>query len=280
MAGAIYVARSPALYILRAEGFEVRAFEPVFGSREPSEILIESGIGRVVTGTSDIDENSDLELWRAADKAGLPSICLLDRADEVAARFKKGSGEPVFPDFIAVANEVMRAEAISRGLPRNRLLVGGDLRKAHVLAACRRLGSNDRDVARRGWKAGKDHFCVLFASECGREAASAGRAQRFDEITALEELLAWSSSDSFCRDVSAGREPRIVIRTHPRDRAGKYAAWTSERVVLDNTERSAIPSILAADLVVGLESSLLEEALWVGTPALCLITISRKELFQ
>ena len=278
LANAVYFALPPALDMLRREGLQVDRFDDEFRGNKLGDVLRERNIGRIVTGTSDIDETGDLELWLAAAKEGLLSLCLLDRADESAARFKKRAVRPIFPNFIAVADEAMRDEAKAHGLPPERLLVVGNLRLSHIVSAMQRLNPDAREIARREWGATEKCFCVLFASECGREAKSAGRPQNFDEIAALECLLEWSESDRFRVDVSAGHQPRIIVRPHPRDQVSKYDAWISDRVALDGADHSAARSLVAADLVVGLESSLLEEALWLGTPALCLITRPQKDI--
>ncbi|MEM7122375.1 MAG: hypothetical protein AAF563_13915 [Pseudomonadota bacterium] len=268
----VCVAEPPASDMLAREGLAVKSWNAFFGDNDAATVLGRNGVAQVVTGTSDVDETRDVALWQAAARIGAMSLCLLDRADEATARFTDDRGSMCFPDVIAVADDTMRNAAIDDGLPANKLLVAGNLRQAHTVHAARVLGKTDRDLVRREWSATDETFCVLFASECGREAASLGRPQRFDEITALETLLDWSKTEHFRDDVADGRETRLIVRPHPRDRADKYEAWIGKSVVGDDVGRPAIGSLLAADLVAGLETSLLEEAVWVGTPSLCLLT--------
>ena len=268
----VCVAEPPASEMLAREGLAVKSWSAFFGDDDAATVLDRNGVAQVVTGTSDVDETRDVALWQAAARIGAKSLCLLDRADEVMARFTDDTGSMCFPDVVAVADETMRNAAIDDGLPEKKLVVAGNLRQAHTVHAASVLGQTDREMVRREWCATDDTFCVLFASECGREAASLGRPQRFDEISALEALLDWSKTERFCDEVADGRETRLIVRPHPRDRAGKYRAWIGTSVVGDDVGRPAIGSLLAADLVAGLETSLLEEAVWVGTPSLCLLT--------
>jgi hypothetical protein len=66
----------------------------------------------------------------------------------------------------------------------------------------------------------------------------------------------------------------VVIRPHPRDVEGKYdgviSKWGSSVRVIVSADGSPDLAILAADLTVGMNSSLLYEAVALGRPALSL----------
>ena len=128
---------------------------------------------------------------------------------------------------------------------------------------------------RRRWGANDGENIILFASECGAEMAEQGLDVPYEELAYLDRLI-----ELVCRSVAFGPvrsspdRSLVVIRPHPKDRSGKYAAYLgtarAPRTVLDG-ERDGIVSVLAADAVVGMDSSLLYEAAALDRPVMSLI---------
>ena len=164
---------------------------------------------------------------------------------------------------------------VAAGLPQERIRIVGDLHHDRVrrLAAAHR--TDDIAALRAQWGVGREVKVVLFASECAREMAAAGRPSPYDEVEMLERLA---------RHVASGNIPdigvidpahtAIVVRPHPRDRAGKYDAIAARYVQQPRLTISAAGTpdlaIAAADLVAGMNSSLLYEAMELRRPVVSL----------
>ena len=128
---------------------------------------------------------------------------------------------------------------------------------------------------RNAWGSGGRRI-ILFASECGSEMRLVGRAVPYDEFKALDSLLdAVKRGLPLCGQVFAASDTTIVIRPHPRDRVGKYDQFTIAAAngpeIRVSDAGAPEQAVLAADLVVGMDSQLLREAEALGRPAFSLL---------
>lgn len=64
-------------------------------------------------------------------------------------------------------------------------------------------------------------------------------------------------------------EAEIVVRVHPRDDAQRWARYG---VTIETSELSARNSIAKSDLIIGLTSTCLLEAVWLDKPVICTMT--------
>ncbi|GAB4192643.1 MAG: hypothetical protein OHK0024_32830 [Thalassobaculales bacterium] len=206
-------------------------------------------VSLLVTGTTDVDDRTDWALWAAARAAGVPSACLLDRGTDVEHRFPPDPA--AWPDRVLVPDEAAAALCRAFGIPAGALHVCGDL---HLERLKRRGVDGARAAALRARWAGPGPV-VLFASECLAEMRAAGKPIPVDEFDVLAALIARSTGT-------------VVIRPHPRDTPGKYDAWRREAGprVLVSEEGSPAEAILAADVVAGITSTMLDEAAALGRP--------------
>ncbi len=270
-------AKEPGLSILRAAGVPAEPWREPAPAPTPDariaalrDFMRQSAIGAVLTGTSDLDEDTDWCLWQAAERESWPSAALVDRSENLDARFAKANNSRALPGTIFVPDERTHAACLAWGMPLQRVAIVGDLRAAYVRRLSESLPADTRAAVRASWRVDETDFVLLFASEAGRESATFGRNLDFDEIAALECLLVWTATDNFRAHVPPQRHPVIVVRPHPRDLPGKYAEHAARGVRLDSAVHSSVAAIAGADLVVGITSSLLDEAVMAGRPAACL----------
>lgn len=227
----------------------------------------------VVTGTTDIDDNTDQAFWAICAEQGIPTHAFLDHPANLIRRFTTPDGRRVFPNRIHAPNDHLREMLIAEGGPADRIDVVGELHLARLQGApLDTAAPGDRTRAR--WGAGSGATVMLFASECGREMAEQGRPSAYDEIAVLERFLA---------DLAAGAplggrrfaaaDVLVVIRPHPRDVPGKYDRYlrTAQPRVIVSDEETPRDAITAADMVVGMDSTMLREAEALGVPALSLL---------
>lgn len=252
----IALARGPAVGVFERAG--IRSETPEFSDVAGCLSFIERRkIGMVVTATSDIDENLDRVLWKAARARGVSSHAFLDCPANLDVRFRNPDGSQTFPDFLYVPDASYRAILGQFGIGVD-LRITGELYETRLLRE--RAGAlAARASLRRQWQSTDADRVVLFASECGREMALHGRPSPYDELTIL---------DAFARELEADETAVLIVRPHPRDSIGKYDPWLASappglRCLVSDAGTSA-EAILAADIVVGMNSTMLREARALG----------------
>lgn len=260
--------RVPGDAIWRGAGYTANLWSGA--DERAAEVLIaKTEAGLVLTGTSDIDEPGDRMLWRAARRMGIESHAVLDHPANLALRFRDARGEETRPDWFYVPDEIFLSRLAATGIPAARIRVIGDLHHVRMRRLACRQDTGEVERLRTLWGAGDSTFVILFASECGREMAALGRPSPYDETEILGGLL---------NELARGQRPGggelnpadvvVVVRPHPRDAEGKYNAFasgakTAPRVAV-SAEGSPPLALMAANLVVGMNSSLLYEALELG----------------
>jgi hypothetical protein len=191
-------------------------------------------------------------------------------------RFTAPNGQPVYPDRIHAPNDAIRRTFIAEGGPTARIDVVGELHLDRLRGAA--AAGTTADALRTRWGARPDDTVMLFASECGREMAAQGRPSPYDEIAHLDQLLAGLAAGvPVCGTRYDAGHVLVVIRPHPRDVPGKYAGHIREnrndegpRVIVSDGA-PPISAIAAADLVIGMDSTLLREADALGVPVVSLL---------
>jgi hypothetical protein len=240
-----------------------------------ARLIQENQAGLLLTGTSDIDERGDVALWRAAKHSAIESHVVLDHPAHLLERFAGPDGRLTWPNFIYVPDTAYVRGLAGVNAPRQSIRILGDLHhdRLRVLAGARK----PEEIAslRTSWGADKSTFVLLFASECAYEMKSKGAVFSFDELSEFESLL---------HSVTEGRKPGggtlepdkvlLVIRPHPRDLPGKYdeilGRYAGPVRVITHDGGNPDRALLAADIVVGMESSLLYEAAILGRPTVSL----------
>ena len=241
------------------------------------ELLRGQGVTAIITGTSDVDEDTDRALWRAARALGLPSHVFLDHRSNLDRRFTDRDGSRWYPDATYVPDEGYRNAIIAAGVPAERVRVIGDLQFERMRRIGRQVSTDEVAVLRANWGADSEQEIVLFASECTEEMAALKQPSPYSEFETLDRLIADIRMHRPIggRPLSPDRSV-LVIRPHPRDSDGKYGAYAaleSPRVVISRDGTPA-QAILAADLVVGMDSTLLFEADALGRTAVSLVPSS------
>ncbi len=239
-----------------------------------ARLLARLAPGIVVTATSDQDCTTEKCFWRAAVDAAIPCFALSTHPANIPSRFRFDDGTPVWPTRILVDANSAAAELRMNGVPADRIVVLGDLHLT-ALEAATAPGIANRVALRAAWGASGEDRVVLFVSECVREmAAVAGRPVPFDESACLARLL---------QDIAAGHIPGfgtvdpartlVVVRPHPKDMPGKYAAELAAAGgrTLHSAAGSPVDALHAADVVVGMESTMLYEAEALRYPVVSLV---------
>lgn len=231
----------------------------------------------VIAGTAENLESRGLDLIDLARLRDIPSASPIDQAANAAHRFRGRSDDPRrhMPDLLFLPDEAAAQAFRDLDFPEPALAVTGNPHHARLAATVDELAALDSRALRERVAPGSaGRTLIVFLAEIGyvvnpegerwqRELSFAGRdggAARAPRM--MEELV-----DAL--DVCA-IDPFLVLRLHPKNTADEFAA-TAEAVDLVSQGGDPLPLVYAADLVVGLSGSLLEEAHLMGKRCLSIL---------
>lgn len=291
---------APALYELTARNHRVvvwgrRESLPVFAShglehedlgeadavararrlfeRRPPDILPGSLPDILVTSCCSppsIDMSERL-LWRWARQAGIPSLAVLDHWQNYALRFSGLGGSDherlaYLPDRCCVPDEAARFGMLQEGFPEERILVAGQPAFDALVDRARGFKEAQRQelLARLGLAADKPLVLFVMEALARFEEVRLG----YDEAITLDYLLETLAD--------MDRPPSLVVKRHPQNtdadlRRSRLEEFTRRLDIRDVAHDPDINSLcLAADLVVGMQSIALVQAILLGRPTVSL----------
>lgn len=231
----------------------------------------------VVTGTTDIDDDTDCRLWAMARTRGIEAWCLCDHFVNMEARFRLADNSVVHPDKVIAAHGETRRALLAAGVPADRLVDLPDLHLRRIKAIAGSVDGATIGHLRHHWGVADGGTALVFASENAREMAACGRPAAYDELAVIRTLVA---------DLAQGRPPQdlppladkvvVVIRPHPRDPDGKYdcIAGAGSVSVMVSRDGTPLEVVMAADGVVGMDTTMLFEADTLGRPACSVVPAS------
>ena len=219
--------------------------------------------GVVVTGTvGPVGSGLDYRLIRAARRLNVPTLGILDAWMNYSSRFADpatGAKLAYLPDVLAVMDEGTIDEMAAEGIPRGRLRVTGHpfLRVLYEKAD----GLDQVSQRRRSLGVSPDDRLLVFFSEplrwLSRHSEYEDHGSGYDELDAYRIV---------CDAV--GRLPGdnvLVVREHPRRASLPRAQAHRGNVrVIRQSRLDPVGLIIAADVVVGMSSTLLVYAYLMG----------------
>lgn len=205
----------------------------------------------------------DHYLLRAAQDQRIPSLGILDAWMNYAKRFADPvSAAPLayLPDRLAVMDEQTVAELVAEGIPRERLCVTGH----PFLSVVRRRGEDHGSSLRirDALHVEPGERVLAFFSEPIRWGVQEGLvdAVGYDEFIAfglLEAALTRTAERSL-----------LVVKEHPKRASLEVADRIRHTRVVRNCELSMLDLVTAADVVVGMSSTVLVYAYLMGRKVL------------
>ena len=268
-------AASTALSYLQDRGEAVHDFS---GTSDIPRFLDRGGLDLIVIGTSENPETPAFVLADAARDRGIPTVCLIDGPNSADRRLRGRGDAPLthLTDWLLVADDTVRAAYMALGVDAGRIRVTGNPAFDRVRDAGDALAARGRAALRREVfpDLPEDGPLILFLAELsdGLDPAQFRRGPDYTlhgrggtdgrtEIV-LEELL-----DAAAR---VAPDAHVALRLHPKTPASLYAAYDAE-IAAVNAGGSAHAAAFAANLVVGLSTSLLAEAALMGSAVLSIL---------
>lgn len=246
--------------------------------RKASAFDILNGIDLLLVGTSEDRTCFAHQLTDFAKQKNLPSIGVVDMAVNAAGRFQGMSSNPLHhaPAWLAVPDDVCRAAYIGLGYPSDKIAICGHPHFDAVRAKREILKQASRTELRNRIypDAPADRPIWLFLAE-GVDRLNPSQSYRtpdyklagrggtdFRACVVLEELM----------DAVATLTPRpwVALRPHPKTELVDFSSVLKE---LGGIQQGGDPleAVWAADMVVGMTTMLLQEALLLEHPHFSII---------
>ncbi|MCA3246902.1 MAG: hypothetical protein ING29_10560 [Azospirillum sp.] len=246
-AAAAIFARGPA-----AAAWTVAGRTPEAPSGAPAALGAACGL---LTGLDDVDDPTPRALWRAARAARVPSAAMCDNDVNLAVRLRDPQGG-IAPDLMLALSEKGRAEILAAGVPDDRVIVVENVHLARF-ADRRRHAEARRAWMRARWGVAPAREVWLYAGVVRREMVALRPTDPDDEVETLRALVA--------RLAREGSNAYLVVRPHPRDPEGKYAAGFDPAIAaIETREGDSFDALAGADVVVSLSEAIVEEARALG----------------
>jgi hypothetical protein len=270
----VLLAKDFAVERFRAAGLEFEKLE-VAGPNETlasvERLLERIDPGLLLTSASSRprDDMTEKWLWRAGQRRGIPSLAVLDQWQNYSLRFS-GPGVHEYlafmPSVIAVMDEGVRRQMVAEGIPAEKVWVSGHPRfdRLREFRATTQKEICRRRLAELGVET--DGWVVIFVSEPASRFFAG--EEGYDECGTLDQVL-------IALDQVAQRSPRrlsAIVKHHPRNLPEDFADLrfpTGEAALAVHHLTSQIDPwtlLLAADLVVGMISILLVDAVLLEVP--------------
>lgn len=251
----------------------------VAGPWEAADLLAGRSPRVVMVGTSENPDSRGLSLLRAARRASIATIGIVDARSNAEHRFRGRSDDPLAnaPDWIVVPDSATATAYSTLGFPSQRIRQSLNPQFAAAREVGRLTTPQQREHLRRDLfpDAVPDHTVLVFAAEIstGLDPAQYLRTQDYSLVgrggsvrrtdIVIEEVL-----DAIAALPSP--RPYLVLRLHPKNDIAEFAAYADEFHRVSQHE-SALDVICAADAVVGMTSTLLLEAVAMGRPTLAVV---------
>lgn len=225
----------------------------------------------VVTGTS-YGDRTEQWLWKTAGKLGIYSIAILDQWLYYRIRFSDSSGRLAMPDKILVMDEMAKKEMVADGFDGQKILATGQPSFEELWGKARKVSEADKRKIKEGLNC-RDGVVILFVSEPFSSALHVDVG--FTEHIALGEFI------SAIKEVKPSTTVNLLVKIHPKQKPNEVRRFIQSLPIIKNLRLTMIadlpvlPLILIADIVIGIQSTVLIEANILNKPVMS-IQIGRK----
>lgn len=247
--------------------------------------LSSNNIKLIVVGTSENPESNAFKLIEAARFLTIPVIGVVDGPGSSGQRFKGLTQDPLYwvPEWLIVPDAVTAKLYHDLGFNREQIRIFNHPQYDHALSMSQIWTKEDRLNQRRQFLNESDERSILmFISEIstGLEPDAYKRSENYTlqgtsghdgrtEIV-LEELL--------LSVANLAPRPYMILRLHPKQTPDDLKDYL-EYFDFVSRKDPALEIVNAADIIVGMTSSLLVEAFYLNKPVLAIIPDPSEKLY-
>lgn len=254
-------------------------FNEPLAEGDPGKIMDAYIPSLLLVGTSQNADSLGHVLGKEAQRRGIPTAGFVDMAVDASLRFQGRTKNALeyAPEYLFVADADTQQAFQDIGFPADHIVVCGHPAYDRVRNRARELEGQDVAAFRSGilgqdpaprpvWLFAAEHSDGCEYSRMHRNSDytlhGRGRSDRRVDIV-LDEIL----------DVAASLNPRpfLILRLHPKNTREEFLTYWSE-VDFISDEGEPFDLLWACDLVIGLNSILLMEAVHMQRPTLSVVT--------
>ncbi len=233
------------------------------------------------TGSDDFAEKL---LWQAAERLAIPSFAILDHWFNYGIRFspyklveqelyEQDKRHPFLPSRILVMDDEVRAAMIQEGFAPERILVSGQPHFDSLRQQAKRFAAEDNRQYRSRLGIAETDFLLCFISENITEPDKGDDLGQYywgyTERSVFSELMDALQTTA----AGSGRKVHVVVKPHPNETFDAYSDLIAAKtggLVSASIDKAVHPVKLcqAVDLVCGMSSMVLVEAVILGLPVL------------
>lgn len=227
----------------------------------------------LITGTSH-QAPFEAVLWELARRQPCPSLALLDQWCNLPLRFQHGQ-----PDYVGAIDVVQADDLIRMGFSPEKVLVVGHPWLTDLLERCERQACTPKTQEDR------EAVCVLFVSESIAADVANGKnlPYGFDEIDSFDVLYR-----AACQAGELGTKVSLAVKFHPYENPARFRDFLNKLSPPPLVKLACAPQetdprswVLWSDLVVGISSMLLFEAMVLGRPVVSVQPgLAREDTFR
>ena len=250
-------------------------YEPLEKTISAHSILERSRPDILIFGTSSNPDTYAFRMLTSARALNIKSVGIVDNLSNAKFRFRGRSNDPLkyVPDWIVVPDHPTMQAFESLGFPSSSIRQCGHPQYDYVVRVSENWNTGDRDVLKNKFFPGisKERKVFLFASapfvgigphsyEYSPEFTLKGRGRRRVETEVVfEEVI----------DAVNNLKPKpfLVLRIHPKQKPEDFSRYLGD-VDFVSSGGSVLELLFASDLIVGLPTMLLVEAVLLGKKTL------------
>lgn len=255
-------------------------FQTVQPETSASELLSTYDPSLVILGTSENKRSIALAVTHECRKLGIPTVAVVDMAVNAHLRFRGTADWPLAyaPDWLLVPDNLCKSEYEKLGFSGSAIVVVGHPHYDHVRSMTGLSAKKCQQLRKKLVGGDLDRRILTFVAE-GKDLLNPSASTRSEQYTlsgrgrsqfrtaiVLEELL-----DALAQ---LHAKPYVVVRLHPKMAQDDLAEFAKE-IDFFSIEEDPLEVIGASDLVIGMSSMMLQEAVIMGKQTLSILP--RKE---
>jgi hypothetical protein len=262
--------------VYKSRGIEYSTFCELgvggIGNKQLSGFLEKQKPDLLLLGTSLFGDFLEKQLTILAREKEIRTLAVLDYWSNYWQRFSDPDGEnklKYVPDFIAIMDDFAKKEMINEGFDADKLVVTGQPYFDDIKDECGKFTELDRNNFLENLGVDAGGTFIVFASQ-PIEKYRGGNPEREDFLGFTEKTSRDALIDAL-NDIKnkSGAKFSLFIKLHPKEDLGGYnISKKCDFPVFVNQDADPRRLIFSADIVTGITSVFMIEAMFAGRPVI------------
>tara|TARA_Y100001970_G_scaffold275247_1_gene376229 strand:+ start:5695 stop:6765 length:1071 start_codon:yes stop_codon:yes gene_type:complete len=244
-------------------------FVKIENSREIKEFLKGKSFDFFIVGTSENRNSLGLEIINIAKAKNILSIGLIDMSANYQYRFSGNSQNPLKfkPDKLIVTDENTKINFINLGFEKENIFICNHPQEERIKNIKYQFINKGKKILKKNkrWLFVSEDIDLLNPKESflNKEYSLYGNSgSKWRTGIVLEEII------ESIRKLNP--KPDLVVRLHPKNKKSQFLDWSNDITFDDYID--PLESVWNSDVILGMTSNLLVEAMYLGKPVFSILT--------